>query len=147
MLEMWIIWLILMGAALVVEAMTLGLTTIWLAAGCLVAAILDLAGCSMTAQVVTMIVVTIITFVICLIWIKPKIDKAARNRKTATNADRFLGQEGIVIKDIDPIEGKGQVKVMGQVWSAKAVKPIPEGTKIIVKNMEGVKLLVEVANA
>lgn len=145
--EMWIIWLILMVVALIVEAMTLGLATIWLAAGCLVAAILDLVGCSTGIQIIAMVVVTIITFIICIIWIKPKIDRAARNKKTATNADRFLGQEGIVIVDIDPIEGKGQVKVMGQVWSAKAVKPIPKDTKVIVKNMEGVKLLVEAINA
>lgn len=143
MFEMWIMWLILMFAAIVVEALTMGLTTIWLAAGCLVAAILDAAGAPVVAQVIAMVIVTIITFIICIIWIKPKMDRIG-NKKTATNGDRILGQEGVVTVAIDPIEGKGQVKVMGQVWSAKAVKPIPQGTKVVVREM-GVKVLVEEA--
>ena len=51
--------------------------------------------------------------------------------------------EGIVTKDIDPIEGKGQVKVIGQVWSAKSEHPISEGTKVKVLSLEGVKIVVE----
>ena len=41
------------------------------------------------------------------------------------------------------VTGKGQIKVLGQVWSAKADKVIDEGSKVKVLSMEGVKLIVE----
>jgi len=143
-MDMWIIWLILMTCAIVVEAATLGLTTVWLAVGCLAAAVLDLLGKSVATQITVMMITTVVTFVICIIWIKPRFDNMAKQRKEATNADRLIGQEGVVIKDIDPIEGKGQVKVGGQVWSAKSPIPIVEGTKVRIKALEGVKVKVEV---
>ena len=105
--------------------------------------VMDLCGASVLAQVITMIAVSIVSFVICFIWIRPIIDRKGRG-SVPTNADRVIGQEGIVIKDIDLIEGKGQVKVMGQVWSAKADGNIAEGAKVRVLSMEGVKLVVEV---
>ena len=145
-ISMWIVWLILMIVFLVIEAATLGLATIWCAAGCLVALILDLLGFSTTIQLVSMIVVSLICFVVCMIWIKPIIDNKITSRREPTNADRVLGHEGIVIKTIDPIDGKGQVKVIGQTWSAKASRSIPEGAKIRVTGMEGVKLIVEEMN-
>ena len=67
-------------------------------------------------------------------------------RRNATNADRLFGEEAVVIKEINTLESKGQVKVRGDVWSAKTSDPnkvIPEGAKVKVIKTEGVKLLVE----
>ncbi len=141
-LDMWIIWAILMVIFLVVEAFTLGLTTVWCAVGCIVAGIMDLCGASLTAQIIAMITVSVISFILCMVLIRPIIDTKSKS-KEPTNADRVIGQEAFVIKAIDPIEGKGQVKVMGQVWSAKASKDIPEKTRVKIVALEGVKLVVE----
>jgi len=141
-MPMWVLWLILLVVFAIIEAATLGLTTVWFAVGSGVAMVMDLCGAPVLAQIITMIVVSIISFIICFIWIRPIIDRKGRGN-VPTNADRVIGQEGIVIKDIDVIDGKGQVKVMGQVWSAKADNNIAEGTKVIVLSMEGVKLVVE----
>ncbi len=141
-LDMWIVWAILMAIFLVVEAFTLGLTTIWCAAGCLVAGIMDFFGAPLTAQIIVMVAVSVICFVICIVLIRPMIDVKSKT-KEPTNADRVIGQEAIVIKAIDPIDGKGQVKVMGQVWSAKASVEIPEKARVKIVSMEGVKLVVE----
>ena len=142
-ISMWIVWLILMVVFLIVEAVTLGITTVWCAAGCLVAAILDLLGVPVAAQVITMIVVSVVCFVACLIWIRPAIDAKHSRKADPTNADRVIGKEGIVIKAIDPMAGQVQIKVLGQVWSAKADKAINEGAKVEVLSMEGVKLIVK----
>jgi len=142
-IPMWVIWAVLTVVFLIIEAITLGLTTIWCAAGCAVAAVLDLCGVSETVQLIAMVVVSVICFVICMIWVKPMLDQKHKRELEPTNADRVIGKEGVVIKTIDPIEGKGQIKVMGQVWSAKADGPIEEGTKIKVISMEGVKVRVE----
>ena len=141
-LDMWIIWAILMAVFLLVEAFTLGLTTIWCAAGCLIAGIMDLFGAPLTAQIIVMVIVSVVCFVLCMVLIRPMID-ARSKRREPTNADRVIGQEAIVIKAIDPIEGKGQVKVMGQIWSAKASVEIPLKARVKVISMEGVKLVVE----
>ena len=141
-MPMWVLWLILLVVFAIIEAATLGLTTVWFAVGAGVAMVMDLCGAPVLAQIITMIVVSIISFIICFIWIRPIIDRKGRGN-VPTNADRVIGQEGIVIKDIDVIEGKGQIKVMGQVWSAKAGNNIAEGTKVKVISMEGVKLVVE----
>lgn len=141
-LDMWIVWAILMVVFLIVEAFTLGLTTIWCAAGCIVAGIMDLCGASLTAQIIAMVAVSVICFIICMVLIRPMIDVRSK-KKEPTNADRVIGQEAVVVKAIDPIEGKGQVKVMGQLWSAKASVDIPQGARVKILSMEGVKLVVE----
>lgn len=141
-MPMWVIWLILLIVFVVVEAMTMGLATVWCAVGSAVALVMDLLHLPVPAQVITMIVVSIICFIVCLIWIRPIIDKKGKVKET-TNADRIIGKEGIVIKTIDPIDGKGQIKVSGQVWSAKADKEIAENSKIKVIRLEGVKAFVE----
>ena len=130
---------------LIVEAVTLGITTVWCAAGCLVAAIMDLFGLPVAAQVITMIVISVVCFIACLIWIRPAIDAKHSRKADPTNADRVIGKEGVVIKTIEPLSGKGQVKVMGQVWSAKSDsnQTIVEGTKIEVLSIESVKLIVK----
>lgn len=141
-IPMWIVWLILTVVFLIIEAVTLGLATVWCAAGSLAAMVMDLCGCSTTWQLIVMIVVSVICFVICMIWIKPQFDKRQKNNFKPTNADRVLNQEGVVIKTINPIEGVGQIKVMGQIWSAKASEKLEEGTLVKVDRMEGVKLFV-----
>ena len=67
-----------------------------------------------------------------------------RYAKEKTNADRFIGMEGIVIEAIDSAKGVGQVKVGGQVWSAKTEENtfISTEEKIIIIKIEGVKLVV-----
>ena len=61
-----------------------------------------------------------------------------------TNAYSIIGKKGLVISDIDPISGKGQVKVDNEVWSAKTngSNVIPKDTLITVTAIEGVKAIV-----
>ena len=139
----WIIWLIVFVVMLIIEAATTALATVWFAAGALVAMIMDLCGAPHNLQIIVMAAVSVVTFIICMIWIRPKLESLRRANIQKTNADRIIGMEGVVIVPIDPIEGKGQVKVEGQVWSAKSNSKIEEGTKVKIKSIEGVKLFVE----
>ena len=140
---MWLVWLSVAIIALIVEVVTTALVSVWVCAGALVAMILALCGADLLVQVIAMAVVTVITFVICMIWIKPRLDERKKRFVQPTNADRCIGSEGVVIKDIDPVNGKGQIKVDGQVWSAKAPVAIAEGTTVKVTALEGVKAVVE----
>ncbi|MBO4604005.1 MAG: NfeD family protein [Clostridiales bacterium] len=140
---MWVIWLILLVISLIIEAATMGLTTVWCAVGCLVALIMDLCHADVVAQIVVMAIVTVISFIVCIIWIKPVVDARRMGKIQPTNADRVIGHEGVVIVPIDPVAGKGQVKVDGQIWSAKCDVSVEEGAKVKILALEGVKAVVE----
>lgn len=142
-IPMWLFWLILMGIFLVLEAVSMGLSTIWCAVGCVVAAILDACHVDVAVQIVVMVVVSLALFICFIVWIKPNMKDLKRISVEPTNADRLIGQEGVVIEDINPIERKGQVKVMGQVWSALSDSSIKSGDHVIVESIKGVRLEVK----
>ena len=146
MISWWVVWLVIAVIMLVIEIATTGLATIWFALGAVVAMIMDLCGASVVSQIVVMAVVSIVCFILCMIWIRPKLESLRKKNVQKTNADRLIGREGVVIVPFNATDGKGQVKVDGQIWSAKADEDFAEGTKITVKSIEGVKLVVEHAN-
>ncbi|MBQ5423146.1 MAG: hypothetical protein IIU27_04635, partial [Clostridiales bacterium] len=73
--NLWLLWLAVAVVALVIEFMTTALVSVWVCAGALVAMILALCGADILVQIIAMAVVTVITFIICMIWIKPRLDK------------------------------------------------------------------------
>ena len=129
-----IIFLVLLG----VEFATVNLVTIWFAIGALAAVILSFFVDSVFIQSTTFIVVSLVA----LILTKPIIKKFNIIQKNPTNSDRFIGREGVIIKDIQYNE-YGEVKVSGEVWTATSKSSLKEGTKVVVKDIEGVKLVVE----
>ena len=145
MISWWVVWLVFAIIMFVIEVVTTGLATIWFAVGALVAMVMDLCGAPLVAQIAVMAGVSIVCFVLCMIWIKPKLESLRKKNIQRTNADRLIGKDGIVIVPLNRTEGKGQVKIDGQVWSAKSDTDIAEGIKVTVKAIEGVKLVVEIA--
>lgn len=69
----------------------------------------------------------------------------SKDNNVQTNAYSIIGKKGIVIKEIDPVSGQGQVKVGSEVWSAKTLgnEKIKEGTEIEVTEINGVKAVVK----
>lgn len=141
--NMSVVWLILMVLLLIIEAATAGLTCIWFALGALAALIAALFGAQIWLQVVWFIVVSVVT----LWFTRPLAIKYLNNRRVATNADRVVGMEGVVTEDINNIAGTGAVKLDGKEWTARSESGgnIHEGAIVIVKRIEGVKIIVEKA--
>lgn len=134
------IWL---GAAVVfalVEMMTYNLVTIWFALGAVGAFILSLFSVPLWVQVTGFVFIS----AILLVFTKPLVKRKLDAKKIPTNADRVIGAEALVTQSIDPVNGAGLVKVLGQVWSAKSEDEscIAEGEKVTVKQIQGVKLVV-----
>jgi len=134
------VWLGLVVLFIIVEALTVGITSIWFAAGSLVAFLLACLHLPFWLQLVAFIVVS----VVLLILTKPLAQKYARGKK-ATNFDLIIGRDGIVTQMIDNLEAKGQIKVLGQEWTARSEdgEVIPVGTKVSITRVEGVKAFVE----
>ena len=139
-ISMTILWLIVMIAFLIAEAVTVGLVGIWFVGGALVAVILSLFEVSPLMQIIVFFAVSI-----CLLVFTRKIFVEKLNTgKENTNVDALIGETGQVTMTINPME-VGQVKLKGQVWSALAddsLLTIEEGTYVTVKAIEGVKLIV-----
>ena len=90
-------------------------------------------------------IIFVILSAVLLICTRPLVKKFVNRKTIATNADRIIGADGIVTNRIDPINNSGQVKIYGQIWSAKSRFgiPIEENTLVIVTALEGVKAVVE----
>lgn len=135
-------WLLGMAAFLIVEGMTYQLICVWFAVGCLAGMAANLAG----AEALTQITVFLSVSLAALIATRPLVNKLLKNRPhVKTNADSLEGCEGIVTETVENIEAHGQVKVKGAVWSAcsGSGERIDEGAPVVVKGIEGVKLVVE----
>lgn len=136
-----IVWLLAAVIFGVAESATVVLVSIWMAVGAVAAAIAAAFGQNLMVQILIFLVVS----AILLVLTAPLSRKFRSKKMESTNADRLIGQEGVVLVPIDAIENKGQVKVLGQIWSASAVDgtAIAQGAKVIVESIEGVRVIVK----
>ena len=140
MSAMTIFWLVATVIFGIIEAMTVALVTIWLAVGALAAGIAAALG----APVIVQIVIFVVVSGVLLFFTRPLAKKLSVKKHQPTNADRVVGATAMVVKEIDPINNEGQVKVLGQIWSARDVDngDIEEGEYVEVLRIEGVRLMV-----
>ncbi|MDD6492265.1 MAG: NfeD family protein [Firmicutes bacterium] len=120
----------------------MGLTTIWFAGGALVAAIGAAVGAPLWLQIVLFIVASLVL----LYFTRPIAVKYFNKDRVKTNAESLVGQQAIVISEVDNLQGIGQVTVGGQEWTARTVKEgitLPVGSVVIIRAINGVKLMVE----
>lgn len=136
------IWLIVFVACIVIEIITMGLTTIWFAGGALAAAV----GAALNAPLWLQIALFLIVSLILLYFTRPIAVKYFNKDRVRTNAESLVGKQAIVISEIDNLQGIGQVTVGGQEWSAKSTIDeitFPVGSVVIIRAISGVKLMVE----
>lgn len=136
-----VIWLILIAILLVIEIITLGVTTVWFACGAFVAFIVSLFFDNIIAEIIVFFIVSIAM----LVFTKPIVVKKFNLKKEKTNYDRVLGMVGNVMKTINNLDATGKVIVSGQEWTARSVNDtkIEKGSKVLIKEIVGAKLIVE----
>lgn len=134
------VWLVLLILFAIVEGVTVGLVSVWFAAGALVA----LLSTFFTANVWLQIVLFLVTSVLAMAVLRPLARRYVLPTVIPTNADRVIGREAVVTEDVDNLTEKGAVVVFGVAWTARSADgaPIPKGTTVTVERMEGVKLFV-----
>ena len=135
---MYIFWLVLIIFLVIIEILSINLTTIWFVASALVSLILSFLGISFIIQFGIFVVLGIIL----LITTRPILLKFFKVENVKTNLDMVIGMTGIVTEDILPLE-TGEVKVDGKRWSAYSDVEIKKDSLITVKEINGVKLKVE----
>ena len=144
MLYIWIGFFIL---SVIVEVSTMNLIAIWFMPGTLLSILLSLLAVPVWMQAAVWFVVTVTVFAATF----RLSARLRRPRVQPTNADRVIGQTGVVTVAISDREQSGQVRVMGQIWSARTdgaertdetADTIPVDTEVRVLRIEGVKLIV-----
>ena len=134
-----ILWLIAAAVFALIEALTLGLTTIWFAGGAVGAAGAALVGFAIIPQIAVFLVISIVL----LVATRPLVKKRLNSRTEKTNIDDVIGGDGIVEETVTPYSN-GQVRTDGKVWSATCTHDeIAKGAVVIIRNIKGVTLVVE----
>lgn len=139
---MTIIWLVILVVLVIIELLTMGLTTVWFAGGALAATLASLLGLPLAIQIILFLVVS----GLLLFFTRPIAVKYFNKDRVRTNAESLVGRQAIVISEIDNLQGIGQINVGGMEWSARTKDEnvtLPVGAVVIVLAIDGVKLIVE----
>lgn len=142
---MWQFWLILAGMFLILEIITVGFLVFWFSVGALVAMVASF----FTNNIIAQASIFVIASTILLFATRPFVSKITKkDKEVKTNAYSIEGKTAKVIVDVDPIDGQGQIKVGGEVWSAKSYNDtvIPKDTEVLVEKIDGVKAIIKPLN-
>jgi len=137
-------WLIAIAILLAIEIMTLGLTTIWFAAGGLVAFFTALAGGSIYLQFILFLIVSFVL----ILFTRPVAVKYFNKERIKTNVDAIVGREARVTQEINNFAETGSAMIGGQEWTARQEKQqspedtIAVGSLVTVVAVSGVKVVV-----
>lgn len=136
-----IIWLVIAVILVIVESLTVQLICIWFAVGALAGMVAAACGASTGVQLLLFLITSI---AVLFTW-RPFLKKRITPKKTATNADAVIGQNGIVIDEIDNMLQTGRVSANGLDWTARSSdgSVIKARQKVEVIHIEGVKLIVK----
>ena len=139
---MWQFWIILAGIFFIIEMATIGFLVFWFGIGALIAMIVSL----FTTNIAIQTTVFVLSSTVLLFFTRPFVNKfTKKDSEVQTNDYSIIGKRGIVIKDIDPIRGKGQIQVGTEIWSAKSFddRKIEKGLEVEILEIDGVKAVVK----
>ncbi len=134
------IWVGVIVLAIILELTTDQMISIWFVPGAIVATILDFFG----VHYIWQILVVLLVAVLGIVFLRKYIAKRGDDASTKTNMDVIVGEKCIVLERVDTFAGRGQVKVKGQVWSARGIAEddvFDVGEVLLVIGVEGVKLI------
>lgn len=139
---MTLVWLVLLIVFLIIEIITVGLTSIWAAGGALVAMLLSLLHIPTGWQIAAFLLVT----AILLYFTRPFAMKIINSKREKTNYEGIIGKTIRIVERVDNIAQTGMAVVNGQEWTVRAENDeeiLEPGTLAKVVNISGVKLVVK----
>lgn len=141
-MEIWTIWLIIAGVFTILEIFTEGFLVLWLG----VAALLSMAFSIFFPEMfTTQVIIWCVSSVLLILCTKKFTDKI-KPKVTPTNVYSVIGKRAIVTQEVNTYKASGQVKIDGDVWSAKtedSEEIIPVDTHVEILRVEGVKVVIK----
>ena len=140
MMQAWQIWMIIGIICIVIEIFDPAFFFLSLGSAAIVTGLLSFVIPSTALQIIIFAVLSFLAF-LSMRKLGKKILKVADKE---TNVYALKGKPGTVTKAI-PAHEKGRVKVDSEEWSAveKTNLPLEDGTKVVVVDIDGNKLIVE----
>ena len=136
-------WLVLLVALLVIEIITVGLTTIWGAGGALAALILNILGYTVCR---TGSCIFLVVTILLLVFTRPFAMRFINTRRLKTNYEGIIGKTIRISQKVDNIGQTGMAVVNGTEWTVRSEQDdviLEPGTLAKVVNISGVKLIVK----
>ena len=141
-MEIWTWWLILAGICFIIEIATEGFLVFWYGVGALISMCLSFFCDNFLVQIATFTISSTI-----LVLCTRKFAKKVEPKTTPTNVYSIIGKKATVSYAINNIKGEGQIKIDGDIWSAKTEDEddeiIPEGSTVEILRIDGVKTVVK----
>lgn len=140
---MWGIWLIVAGICFMIEIATVGFLIFWFGIGALLTMLVSFL---FPNNLFLQATIFVLSSTLLIFLTKPFVEKFTKNdKKVATNAYSIIGKKGIVTQSIDPTHGIGQIKILGELWSAKTEdgSKLEAETQVEITQIEGVKAIVK----
>lgn len=139
---MWLVWLIFAVAALIIEASTEAIVSIWFCVGALISfAVSFIPGVPYWGEIIIFVGVSLISFFL----MRPFIKKwTAKKEKTRGYIDNLVGKKGIVLTKVDSLQS-GEIEVNGMTWTASTLtnETFEEGEVARVVSVAGNKLFID----
>ena len=134
------VWVAVTIICVVIESLTLSLTTIWFGISGFVMVFLAFTPLPFSVQILIFVVLALIL----LIFTRPLVKQKLNQKKIATNYERIIGQLAVVTRKITALE-KGSIKINGMEWTAAVKEDITleEGSKCIIEEIAGVTAYVK----
>lgn len=136
------IWILLLVTFVILELISMGLTTIWFAGGVMVAMIANLLGAGIWWQILLFLSVSLVL----LFFTRPIATKYFNQNRVKTNLDSLIGKQAVVTASIRNLQEEGRVMIDGKEWTARsadASRTIEKDQIVRILSIQGVKLIVE----
>ena len=129
------VWVAVTIICIVIESLTLSLTTIWFGISSFLLVFLAFTPIPFGAQLFIFVALSLVL----LIFTRPVVKKKLNKKQIATNYERIIGQIAVVTKKITALD-KGSVKINGMEWTAAVKEDITleKGSKCIIEEIAGV---------
>ena len=129
-------WLIFAAIMIVVEIVTLGLSTIWFAGGALLSAI----AAGFDAEAWLQVLIFMVGSIIMVLMLRPLAKKRLNVHIVPTNAESLIGTKVKVTKLTDK-DGIAVTKINDVEWRLVYEGAVNVGDELVVKGIEGTKLI------
>jgi membrane protein implicated in regulation of membrane protease activity len=141
MVNYWWAWMILAALFIVGEIFTAGFFLLPIGIGAAIAGLVALLGGNTIWQLVVFVVASFILFLVS----RRFAQKVTKEQPPGIGADRFIGEECVVLENIDNLSDTGRVRMGKEEWRAESDSgsEITKGTKVTVVRLSGTHLVVK----
>jgi membrane protein implicated in regulation of membrane protease activity len=137
----WWVWMIIAAVFIVGEIFTAGFFLLPFGIGAAITGLVALLGGGTVWQLAVFVVSSLILFLVS----RRFAERVSKEQPPGIGADRFIGQECVVLEEIDNLKDSGRVRMGKEEWRARSDNgdSIEKDTHVIVVRLSGTHLVVK----